>query len=267
MLSAKTNTASENLNRQQRNATRRSQNSGFLIRSRGRLGNEAAILVFCCTRNINTRLWSAVERPQSETDTPAPTAASETDTPAPTAAPDPISLEGAGDSVVDIEWPESVGIMHIVGNAGGNYFGVIPYDSTGGRMSSLVSTTDVYDGVVIFNTREGEKTLRLEIQASGNWNIDVLPLSGARVLEVPGVIEGVGDEIIVLTGSVPDLANIVGNAGGNYFGVIPYDSTGDRMSSLVNTYGSYDGTAIMDSGAAIIEVLSSEAWTIEITGR
>ena len=212
---------------------------------------------------------TATPRP---TDTPIPTSEptatpQPTDTPVTTPEPDPISLDGAGDSVVDIEWPDSVGIMHIVGNAGSNYFGVRSYDATGDRAGSLVNTTDVYDGVVIFNTRESEITARLEIVASGNWSIAVLPLSGARVLEVPGVIEGVGDEIIVLTGSVPDLADVVGNAGGRYFGVKLRRSDGSSLGSIVNTTDPYDGTAIMDSDAAIIEVLSSEAWTIEITGR
>jgi hypothetical protein len=109
---------------------------------------------------------------------------------------------------------------------------------------------------------QGEHTTRFEVTAVGDWTIDVLPLSSARALVVPGTITGKGDDIIVLSGAPPDLATVAGNSEARHFAVLGHSSSSDL---LVNTTEPYQGTVILDPKTLVIEVKSTGDWEITIT--
>lgn len=177
---------------------------------------------------------------------------------------EPIILSGSGDSIVDIDKPNSPMVVHITGNAADRHFAVKNYDSTGESIDLLVNTTEPYDGIIPLDFMADEWTSRFEVTATGNWTIEVLPLASIRILSVPGKIEGNGDEVFALTGGVPDLGIIFGNSGSNHFAVKSYNGGRDL---LVNTTDPYEGTVMMDSGTILIEVIAVGSWTIEITAR
>lgn len=178
--------------------------------------------------------------------------------------PEPIILTGSGDSIVDIDKPKLPMVVHITGNAADRHFAVKNYDNTGESIDLLVNTTEPYDGIIPLDFMTDEWTSRFEITATGDWTIEVLPLSSIRVLSIPGKIEGNGDEVFVLTGGVPDLGIISGNSGSNHFAVKSYNGGRDL---LVNTTDPYEGTVMMDSGTILIEVIAVGSWTIEITTK
>lgn len=193
---------------------------------------------------------------------PEPTA-TETEPPLPTHLPDPIVLTGSGDSVVDFENPFPVGIAHIIGNAASSYFGVTSYDVGGEMVDLLINTTEPYDGIVLLDVFDTQTT-RFEIQAVGDWTIVVDSIFTARKLEVPGALEGKGDEVIFLTGATPDLANIKGNEQSSYFGVMSYGNYGDL---LVNSTDPYEGTVPMEPDSVILEFEAVGSWSIEVTAK
>jgi len=178
--------------------------------------------------------------------------------------PEPIILSGSGDSIVDIDKPNLPMVVHVTGNVGSNHFAVKNYDSVGERIDLLVNTTEPYDGIIPLDFMTDEWTSRFEVTATGDWTIEVLPLSSIRVLSIPGKIEGNGDEVFVLTGGVPDLGIISGNSGSNHFAVKSYNGGRDL---LVNTTDPYEGTVMVDSGTILIEVIAVGSWTIEITSK
>lgn len=180
--------------------------------------------------------------------------------------PEPITLKGTGDSIVDIDKPDIAMVVYIQGNAGSRYFGVTSYDKDGNRIDLLVNTSEPYDGIRPIDFRKGEWTSRFEIKAIGDWTIEVLPIlpEHIRALSVPGTIEGKDDEVFVLTGDTPDLANITGNAEGRYFGVFTYNGGRDL---LVNTSEPYKGTVMLNQKAFMIEVIAVGSWKIEITSK
>ena len=209
------------------------------------------------------------------TDTPAPTATPEptntpmatataTATPEPPATPEPLVLSGSGDSIVDVERPDTPALIHITGNDAGQHFAVMSYDSEGERIELLVNVTDPYDGICPLDFMSGEHTTRLEISATGEWRVEILPLTAARTLTVPGSIEGEGDDVLWLVGATPDLATIVGNAGGHYFGAWAY---GDGRDMLVNTTDPYEGTVILSSDATLLALQATGAWNVTVTGK
>lgn len=185
-----------------------------------------------------------------------------TNTPSPTATP--IVLTGSGDSIVDIDRPNEMAMVHISGNAEGSYFGVTSYDAAGNQIELLVNTTDPYEGTKPFDFDDGDHTTRFEVQASGNWTIEILPLSAIAHIEAPGQFSGSGDDLFAIVAGTPDTATISGNAGGSYFGVFAY---GDRQQLLVNTTDPYEGTVILDSDTIIIAVQAVGDWTVEVSAK
>jgi len=199
-------------------------------------------------------------RTKSPTNTPAPT-----NTPLPpTPIPKPIVLTGTGDSIEDFDNYFDFAIVHIVGNSSGRYFGVTSYGADGEQIDMLVNTTDPYDGIKPLDFRDGEHTTRFEVKSNGEWTIEIFPISYARILTVPGSIEGSGDDVFFLDGSKPDLAKITGNNESRYFGVYSYGSYSDL---LVNTTDVYSGTVIVDGDTVAIEVNAQGEWSIEISSK
>jgi hypothetical protein len=154
--------------------------------------------------------------------------------------------------------------MKVHANAAGRFFAIIPYDQSGNRLLSSLSTTDPYDGIVPFNF-DGDHVARLEIKSMDAWNIQIVPLSQARALSVPGTIQGIGDQVIVLTGAVPDTATVTGNSASRFFAVIPYDHNSSRLLSSLSTTDPYEGTVMMDRTAAVLEIKAVGDWSIAVT--
>lgn len=197
-------------------------------------------------------------------DTPTPLP-SPTDTPSPTPPPEPISLSGSGDSVIDFEKWTGPAIAQISGNQAGNGNFAI-YAHTENDRDLIVNTIDPYSGIVPLDFASGQQTTRFEINAPGDWSITILPLSAARVLNVPGQIQGQGDDVIALDGGQPDIAAISGNqTGAGNFAIYAY--TPNDRDLIVNTIDPYSGSVPLDSNALVLVIHAVEDWTIDITAR
>lgn len=182
----------------------------------------------------------------------------------PTPAPKPIEFTGNGDSIVDFINPFDVAITHITGNASSHHFAVTNYGIDGNSIDLLVNTTDAYNGIRPLDFGRDEHTTRFEVKASDEWRIEILPITSARVLIVPGVIEGIGDDVIFLDGATPDIAKINGNTESRHFAVISY---GNHSDLLVNTTDPYEGTVIIKGNSTTIEIKANGSWSIEIIAK
>lgn len=199
----------------------------------------------------------APTRTPRPSNTPNPTS---TRTAVPT-EPEPVILTGNGDAVVDVDNPFRLARVHIVGNAGGRFFSVDNYGDGSVKYGSLVLTTDPYDGYRPLDFGNDEHTVRFQVQAHGDWTIEILPILSARVLTVPGEFSGMGDDVFLLNGADPDIAHIVGNPSGRFFSVTAW---GSRRSSLVLTTDHYDGQVIVPGDTVVVEVQGYGDWTISI---
>lgn len=224
-------------------------------------------------------------QPPPATPTPRPTATpAPTPTPLPTPTPiptqpppEPITLTGSGDQVIDTPdtWPCAPSLVHITGNTAGRHFAVENYTPAGEQIDLLVNTTDPYDGWHPLDWSPDHIaagcTARFQTTATGDWTITLHPLAPTaetikHTLEIPGLYQGEGDDIIILIGNNPDTAHITGNASGRYFGVIAW--TGDNNHTLhTNTADPYDGTIILDPTTFALEILATGPWTVDITTR
>lgn len=221
------------------------------------------------TQNSNPLMSSTltVSNTPSATNTLAPTnTLSPANTPIPTYTPVPIVLTGSGSDVVDVEIPFNMAIAHITGNAADRHFSVGSYNDKGDYLDLLVNTSNPFDGIVPVGFSRFQVT-RFEVEAVGDWTIEILPLSSARTFTIPGKVTGNGCDIIVLVGGVPDIAMVTGNAQGGHFSIGGYDLEGNYNDLLVNTSDPFNGKVILGRGIEILVINSTDQWEIEITIR
>lgn len=212
---------------------------------------------------------TATETPTPKpTDTPRPSP-----TPTATDTPRPIHrYEGAGSDVVDVVTGGEPAVICITGNQADRYFGIETYDVNNDRIDVLVNTTSPYNGCRPLDWRDDEDTDRLIVDAIGPWEIEVIPFEVNErfmdfVAEIPGTVEGNGDDVIFIrrTNGDPDIARITGNDASRYFGVVQYSHNG--IDILVNTTDPYDGVVLLDPSLILMEVVAMGPWTIEIETR
>ncbi|MGA9347980.1 MAG: hypothetical protein WBW48_04155 [Anaerolineae bacterium] len=196
--------------------------------------------------------------PVPPTSTPVPP----TETPIPQLKP--ITLTGRGDDVVNVDKPDVPAIARISTTQSGGNFAVISYDSSGNRIGLLVNKIGSYSGTRPIDFFDDEHTGRFEVKADGSWRIEILPLTSARSLSVPGRISGTGDDVIILRGSTPGVATI-SHRGDSNFAVIAYGTLGRDL--LVNEIGSYDGKVIVSDYAIALEMVADGNWSVDISSK
>lgn len=178
-------------------------------------------------------------------------------------------ITGSGDSVVDMppEWPAGlIAVVHIIGPNVRDNFIVKNYDAFGEDIDLLVNTIGAYDGYRPLDFYDDEQTARFEVQAGGPWTIKVIPLATAysdHLLDVPGLYEGVGDEVVFLTGEEPDLAEITSGPERDNFVVRSIGRT--RGDLLVNEIAPYSGTVIVPRDTRLLIVKATGPWSIEVS--
>ena len=180
----------------------------------------------------------------------------------PTPIPDPVILTGSGDSVIDFNNPFGIAIARITGNTTSRHFSIVSYDSSGEYISLLVSTSDPYEGVVLMDINDTHST-RFEVSAVGDWTIEVRTFLDTRTLVLPGVIEGSGDDVIILLEGPPDLATIRANEASKHFSIVAFGQS--SVDLLVSTSDPYEGTVMLENDALLLSISAVGDWYIAIS--
>lgn len=218
-------------------------------------------------RPTNTTRPTNTPRPPTNTPRPSNTPAP-TNTPRPTNTatplPEPILIEGRGDQVIEVNKWDGPAIARII-YSGGSNFAIWQYDSLGNRFNLLVNTIGSYQGIRPLDFRNDEVTARLEIESSGDFTIEILPVQEATHLTVPGVYQGVGDDVLILEGGRPDLINADASTAQSNFAIWAFGSSG--IDLIFNEIAPYQGQAVLSGDTFILEIEATGAWMIEITSR
>lgn len=89
------------------------------------------------------------------------------------------------------------------------------------------------------------------------------PLPRAECVEQE--FSGSGDSVVELPGNVAGCTKAhLTHSGSRNFIVVPYDANNERISSLANEIGPYNGSVKWDARAASLEVKADGAWTIAV---
>jgi hypothetical protein len=221
------------------------------------------------TQAANPTVTNTPSRTPRPTNTPKPT-----NTPRPTFTPTPIPtpilLSGDSSSVVDVEKWDGPAIVHIT-YSGGGHFSVWNYGPDNEPIDLLVNHIGSYEGTRPLDFLDAENTARFEINANGQWEIQIVPFSEMRHVNIPGVAEGSGDDVILLYGSgVPDIITIDASQAKSNFVVWGW---GNSRDLLVNEIAPYSGTVLIqnnlpiDNGALVLVIEATGNWTMDIKTR
>lgn len=176
--------------------------------------------------------------------------------PTQTPIPAPVVYSGSGDDVIEIDPPEGVYVLHITGNASASHFAVKGFTSSGDSTELFVNTVDPYDGVTIDPSLSTEL---LEISASGDWTIELVSIYSMPTISEGDTFDGTGDAILMVE-SYGSTATIKGNDSAQHFAVKSFGSSKNDL--LVNTVDPYEGTVMLSGDPIILQVTSSDSWTI-----
>lgn len=218
---------------------------------------------------VETIMASGPTLPPAPTETQPPTSTPPpTNTPLPTATntplPQPIVLTGSGDSIVDIQKWDGPALLQARYTGGGNFI-IRNYPANGTEyIDLLVNIIGAYEGLVPLDLFDDEFTARLEIKASGPWEIQVLPFETIKKVSLPATYNGKGDDIFALVGGTPDTIKADASQARSNFIVQGIDS---RQSLIFNEIAPYTGTAILDPETFILIIHAEGPWTLEISTR
>ncbi len=173
-----------------------------------------------------------------------------------TTAPEPIVYQGSGDSVIEVTGVSDGAAFYIEGNASSRHFAVKGYDARGSSTELFVNTTDPYNGTTLDPTLS---TTTLEISATGDWTVKIVPFILLRTISSGQLLEGTNDDVVVILSS-GNTATITGNDASRHFAVITYGSDTDL---LVNTTDPYSGTVMLGKNQLLMTVNAEGPWTIQ----
>lgn len=166
------------------------------------------------------------------------------------------TLTGRGADVVDLVVPDGDAAVLNITHQGSSNFAITGYDASGEYLDLLVNEIGNYEGSRPVNLVDGDTVAELEIEADGEWTIEVVPLVS---LPVSGdQVTGHGDQILVVGWTGGRLA--VTHDGESNFVVLTYGQSGTDLA--INVIGPYDGTIRLDSNVFIVEVQADGKWTL-----
>ena len=170
-----------------------------------------------------------------------------------------ITFNGSGDDVVEFDLQENAFyLIHVKGNAEGRHFALKAYDETG-YYDLLINTSKVYDGKV-FDGDFNKNTL--EVNAQGEWTIEVLDLTNASThIEQGQTVTGHGDDVLLVY-SYGKTATFKQNGKG-HVAVKIYDGRG-YYDLAVNESGEYEGKFMLGKNPCIITVESESDWELTL---
>lgn len=220
--------------------------------------------------------------PEHQTPTPTPTPTeTETPTPTPQPTPEPITLSGSGDTVTEsFELSGGAVIFHITHDGSSNIIVTLKNANTGERAESLVNEIGSYDGSTFVGVtgsamQPSAGEYLLDIQADGNWDATIEQPRPTSAPTLPQIFSGEEDTVTEPFKLDEGLAKFkMNHDGSSNFIVTLYDKEGERVDSLVNEIGSYQGSTsvsvtgqILEASPGIhyLEIQADGNWEIEAT--
>jgi hypothetical protein len=220
---------------------------------------KSTAMAMALTSVAQTQIAGATPTPSQTpipTETPMPTATS-------TPLPQPISLTGSGDSIVEVSKWDGAAIMHAKYASGGN-FALINYGQNNNKLDLLVNTIGAYEGTVPIDFMDGEKTTRLEVKASGPWELLISPLASAKIYDLPTVIAGIGDDVVFIRGGNADIIKADNSQGNGNFAVWAYSKSTGRDLTF-NEIAPYTGTALLSPDTFLLTIKAEGNWSLDIS--
>ena len=168
----------------------------------------------------------------------------------------PVRISGSGDDMIEI--PSSTLSLLTITYTGPSNFVVKSLTESMDSIDLMVNTIGDYHGTLLMLTKNNKNPYYLEINASGNWDIDFQPIESASVAENGATFSG--DDVVFLPAQDAKKLNI-NYSGDHNFVVRGASLSTGKLDLLVNEIGSYSGS-VPNRSYAMLLVESSGEWSV-----
>jgi hypothetical protein len=174
----------------------------------------------------------------------------------------PFTVEGSGNDVISLSVPGDAPALLDLIHDGSSNFSVVSREGNMEYIDLIVNEIGPYEGRRGLNLGwfGPEPARYLEIDADGNWNLTVRPISEARAMS--GSLTGHGDEVVRYVAGTPNSMHSTHDGSSN-FAIVGHESDGSYGDLIVNEIGPYNGTDVIESGVAILEIEADGNWTLD----
>nr|BFE81820.1 hypothetical protein GCM10020093_044210 [Planobispora longispora] len=129
----------------------------------------------------------------------------------------------------------------------------------GGKNDLHVNHIGAYSGTIVYNLYNWHKTSAFEINADGNWRVEVKPITSAPLWKTR-TIRLSGDRVLKLPTTVRGLKTMrYRHSGAGHFAIHAFGSAGNPHL-LVNKVGKTSGKVVLPAGVRYVSVKADGAW-------
>lgn len=167
--------------------------------------------------------------------------------------------------MLDFQKEKGAAILRVVYKGRSN-FSVISYDANNEIVDYLINTIGAYDGRILMDLRDGDHSTRLQVESSGEWEIEILPFEVENmemILRLPATFEGSGDNVLVFTDGKLDTIKFDASKAKHNFAVYAWSRSNGR-DLIVNEIAPYTGVVIVPRDTMMLELFAEGPWTVEI---
>jgi hypothetical protein len=196
------------------------------------------------------------------TETPNP---NETPEITPTSIPDPITLDGSGNDIVEFTKWKGPAVLSAAHDGDGDFV-ISNYTKDNQKIYTLLRKTGYYVGSLPLDFLSSEDSKSFNITASGTWELQIIPLELARSEIIPALIEGDGDDVVIIIDDHPEQLVVDASNASEAFMIVAFGDNGER-NLLINATAPYNGTLTAPPGTTKLVITATGPWAIDITAR
>lgn len=195
------------------------------------------------------------------TSSPIATPTSPGTSPVATPTGNSLSFKGLGSSSVEMAKWDGPALARISCTCD-QIFSVATYNAQGVPVDVLVDTMGNYVGTVPIDFESGKHSTRLQITASGTWEIAILPMTEVQTVKLPGSYQGEGDMVVALMGGTPDSVTVDASGAKGRFTLWTFSV---NMDLKFNETAPYQGTKLIDPASRYLIIRTAGPWKVDLT--
>ena len=178
-----------------------------------------------------------------------------TETKAPPAPP--AVFDGSGSTVLDLGQTYSDKMLLIASNDGDSNFIIRSLSEDLSEAGYPVNEIGPIGGTYLLNENSGDTTRYLEIDAEGNWHIEVMDVSWAKHWDGSAPLVGQGSDVFVYDGG-PGLIDYSNDGDSNFI------VTDQDYDLVINEIGPIAGTTTISGGPVFVTVDAEGSWSLTV---
>lgn len=181
----------------------------------------------------------------------------------------PIQLSGSGQTATQgFTLEKGISIFEITHTGGESNFSVVLMKSNGEWVDLLVNEIGNYSGKKAVGI-DKKGTYLLDIEADGNWTVNITQPRPSSGLKKPLTFTGTGDDVPqFMYFKKKGLARFnMSHTGESNFAIWLYNNEGKYVDLLVNEIGNYSGSTavrIPKKGVYLLDITAGGNWSVSV---